>query len=294
MAWQTGVIDVLVRIASAVEGTLTVTGGGGGTEYTEGDIDASITGSALLWEDTGDTLRAVSIDKPLPVQGTVTANLGAVDNAVLDTIDAVLDAINAKLVTGTVIGDVNLGATDNAVLDTIDAVLDTIKTDSAALVVDAAAIEVLLGTIDADTGAIKTAVEVIDNAIAGSEMQVDLVTNTDSIDGPGAPVVDSYTQVGFNLTAAADQVLVSSAANKQIWVYGIGFVLSAAGTVSFQDEDNTVITGIMPFAANSGMSVSPSGNFAMPLWKLGTDKDLEIDLVTAECDGWVNYAIISV
>ena len=56
---------------------------------------------------------------PLPVGGTVTAELSATDNAVLDTIDTVLDTINAKLVTGTVIGDVNLGATDNAVLDTI-------------------------------------------------------------------------------------------------------------------------------------------------------------------------------
>lgn len=39
--------------------------------------------------------------------------------AKLDTIDAVLDLINAKLVTGTVTGDVNLGAVDNAVLDAI-------------------------------------------------------------------------------------------------------------------------------------------------------------------------------
>ena len=36
-------------------------------------------------------------------------------------------------------------------------------------------VETLLGTIDADTGAIKTAVEIIDNAIDGSQMQVDVV-----------------------------------------------------------------------------------------------------------------------
>lgn len=36
-------------------------------------------------------------------------------------------------------------------------------------------IEALLTTIDADTDAIKTAVEIIDNAISGSEMQVDVV-----------------------------------------------------------------------------------------------------------------------
>jgi hypothetical protein len=44
-----------------------ITSFGGGTQYTEADTDASITGTALLWEDTGDTLRAVSAAKPLPV-----------------------------------------------------------------------------------------------------------------------------------------------------------------------------------------------------------------------------------
>lgn len=37
-----------------------------GTQYTEGDTDASISGSAIMWEDTSDTLRAVSASKPLP------------------------------------------------------------------------------------------------------------------------------------------------------------------------------------------------------------------------------------
>lgn len=40
---------------------------GGGAQYTEGDTDASITGTAVMWEDTADTLRAVSAAKPLPV-----------------------------------------------------------------------------------------------------------------------------------------------------------------------------------------------------------------------------------
>jgi len=96
------------------------------------------------------------------------------------------------------------------------------------------------------------------------------------------------------LAAGANQVLVASAANKQIWVYGFGFVVNVAGTVSFQDEDDTAITGIMPFAANSGMAISPSGNYAMPIWKLATNKDLEVDIVTSEVDGWLDYAIVSV
>jgi len=161
----------------------------------------------------------------MTVDGTVTANLSATDNAVLDTIDAVLDLINAKLVTGTVIGDVNLGATDNTVLDTMVASLagtltvtggggGTEYTEDAAAAADPVGTALilvredaragsltttdgdnvalrgnnkgeayvldtdanaLLTTIDADTGAIKTAVELIDNAIAGTEMQVDVV-----------------------------------------------------------------------------------------------------------------------
>lgn len=60
-------------------------GGSAGTQYTEGDTDATITGTALMWEDASDTLRAVSAAKPLPisdaggsltVDGTVTVQDG--------------------------------------------------------------------------------------------------------------------------------------------------------------------------------------------------------------------------
>jgi hypothetical protein len=44
-----------------------LSGGGGGTQYTEGDTDATITGTAVMWEDATDTLRAVSSAKPMPV-----------------------------------------------------------------------------------------------------------------------------------------------------------------------------------------------------------------------------------
>ena len=115
-----------------------------------------------------------------------------------------------------------------------------------------------------------------------------------SIDGPGVPTIDSYTQFAINLTTGNDQVLVSSSASKQIWVYGVTFTISVAGTVSFQDEDNTAITGIMDFAANSGLGIPNSGNFAMPIWKLATNKDLEVDVVTGDIDGWLDYALVSV
>jgi hypothetical protein len=53
-----------------------ITSFGGGTQYTEGDTDASITGTALLWEDGSDTLRAASAAKPLPVEVIAGATSG--------------------------------------------------------------------------------------------------------------------------------------------------------------------------------------------------------------------------
>ncbi len=127
---------------------------------------------------------------------------------------------------------------------------------------------------------------------------VDVTSVPRSISGDGEPgtAVDSYAHVAINLTTGADQVLVSGAANKQIWVYGYGFTCGDADgqTVSLQDEDNAALTGIMEFAQYGGISVPPSGNFSMPIFKLGTDKDLEIDITSGDVDGWLVYAILSV
>lgn len=126
---------------------------------------------ALLTTIDADTSKIVACDTGAVViaSGAVTATLSATDNAVLDTIDAVLDTINAKLVTGTVIGDVNLGATDNAVLDTIA----TNTTDGATETTLAA----IAGYLDTEIAAILTAVQILDNFVAGSEAQVDVITS---------------------------------------------------------------------------------------------------------------------
>lgn len=75
-----------------------ITSFGGGTQYTEADTDASITGTAVMWEDTSDTLRAVSSSKPLPVN--VVAG-GAGDGSILDGVSSgikatVLDYANSN------------------------------------------------------------------------------------------------------------------------------------------------------------------------------------------------------
>lgn len=221
------------------------------------------------------------------VEGTVAVSnaaltelAAAIDTEVqVDIVGALPAGTNAigKLAanSGVDIGDVDVlssalptGASTSAKQDTIIGHLD--------------GVEGILTTIDADTGGILTAVQLIDNIVG-------------SINGPGAPVIDSYANIAINLAAAANQSLVAApGANKQIWVYGYSVVTSAAGSVSFQDEDDTALSGIMPLAANSGIVRNPSGNFAMPIWKLVTNKALEIDVVTAEVDGDLQYAIVSV
>jgi hypothetical protein len=61
---------------------------GGEVQYTEGDTDSTITGTALLWEDTSDTLRAVSAAKPLPISdagGSVTVDGSVSVSGAVDT-----------------------------------------------------------------------------------------------------------------------------------------------------------------------------------------------------------------
>ncbi len=190
---------VLDAIAASLAGTLTVTGGGGGTEYTEdAAAAANPVGNALMLvredgragsltttdgdnvalrgnnkgeayvKDTDAAALLATIDGDT---GAMATDLAAIE-ILLTTIEAnqLADSHNVTVdnasiaVTGTfwqatqpISGTITaeLSAIDNAVLDTIDAVLDTIKTDTAAIV---------------------TAVQTLDNAIAGNEMQVDVLT----------------------------------------------------------------------------------------------------------------------
>lgn len=58
-----------VAIVDASGNQITSFGGGSSIiQYTEGDVDTTITGDAILWEDASDTLATVKASKPLPVQ----------------------------------------------------------------------------------------------------------------------------------------------------------------------------------------------------------------------------------
>ena len=136
-----------------------------GAEYAE---DAAHTSA-----DTGNFI--------LGVRNDTLAALGGTDG------DYVPFQMNSS---GALFVDIADGGQLDTIIDTLETTLTAIETDAAAIEVlltaanvDHAANEALLPTIDADTGAIKTAVEIIDNAISGSEMQVDVVAISAQSDG---------------------------------------------------------------------------------------------------------------
>jgi len=189
-----------------------------------------------------------------------------------------------------------LGLIDDSTGDVVPAYADNA---TGRLKVDASISSVTI--TDIEDGAGDSIMDAANNAIQVSIVNdgVDVLTTPldNSINGAGAPVINSYSTASISVSAdTANQTLVSSGgANTQIWVYGIQFTVGTGdGSVSFQDEDDTAITGVMPFAQKSGMVNQPSGNFAMPIWKLATDKDLEVDTVTCDIKGSIQYAIVDV
>lgn len=126
--------------------------------------------------------------------------------------------------------------------------------------------------------------------VSGSNTEGVVVVNPDGTLINGS--YDSYQHEPISFSAGNNNVVVNAVLGKQIWVYGIAFTRDVAGTVSFQDEDDNPITGVMSFENTPGMAVPPSGNFAMPIWKVATGKALEVDLVTCSINGWIDYAII--
>jgi hypothetical protein len=75
--------------------------------------------------------------------------------------------------------------------------------------------EAILTTIDADTGAIKTSLELIDNAISGSEMQVDVVAalpaGTNTIGNTHTKELVYISQTEYTVDAAAVTLVDASA-----------------------------------------------------------------------------------
>lgn len=195
---------------------------GGGTQYTEGDTDASITGNAMMMEVAANTLQ--------PVQGTVAdgllVNLGSNND-----------------VTGTVTA--NLGATDNAVLDSIDTSTQGIL---------------------ADTAAIQTAVELIDNAISGTEMQVDVVASLPAgTNAIGKLAANSGVDIGdVDILSLPSDTFVAEAGS-----LGKGVLLQGDDGTDRKNVNVDATTGDVQVDVTNTVTVDATGSGDVPITLAG-------------------------
>jgi len=163
--------------AVPVSGTVAVTNAGittiaGAVAGTEMQVDV------LTMPTT--TVTATDLDiRNLTNTDVVTAELSAVDNAVLDTIAAkdfatqtTLAAMNAKLVSGTDIGDVTINNAGGAAAVNIQDGGNAITVDGAVTVTNGTAAN--LNMTEASAAAIKTAVEALDNSVDGNYLNVNV------------------------------------------------------------------------------------------------------------------------
>lgn len=237
---------------------------------------------------TDAQLRATAV----PVSGTVTANLSATDNAVLDDIASDTEAIKTSLA-GTLTVTGGGGGTEytedaaaaanpvgNAMIlvrdDAISGSITTTNGDNIAARgnnkgeqyvkdTDAGA---LLTTIDADTSNISTKINTIAGAIAGTEMQVDVVAMPSvAVTNAGTFLVqnNAATPAGTNNIGDVDVLTVNGVAP----AFGTGVRGANVQRVTIATDDSVPVTGTfyqatqpVSLASVPSHAVTNSGTFA--------------------------------
>jgi hypothetical protein len=228
--------------------------------------------------------------------GTIDADTGAIKTAV-ELLDNAVDGAYLNV-------NMNIAGTDvSANAGVLDAQTQrvTIATDDE--------VNNLLGTIDADTGAIKTAVEIMDDWDAvhdsaassdGPQMMAayDATKPTAVADGDAVRVLsDEYGRLlsgvektrwqavfdSANATAEAN-VVHASAASTIVVVQSYVISSDVEGWIKLQDEDSTALTGKFWLKAGGGVAITLPDKAPIVL---GVDKDLE---VIAEAAGNVSVS----
>ena len=221
----------------------------------------------------------------LTVDGTVTANLSATDNAVLDTIETNTDSLTvtgggveatalrvtlASDSTGvlsiddnggsiTVDGEVtaNLSATDNAVLDTIETNTDSLTvtgggTETGALRVTLASDSTGVLSIDDNGGSITVDGEVTANLSATDNAVLDTIeTNTDSL-----------TVTGGGVEASALRVTLASDSTGVLSIDDNGGSITVDGTVTVEQATHGSLqcNATMQIADSGRVELQPGAN----------------------------------
>jgi len=216
---------------------------GGGTQYTEGDIDATITGTAAMMEVAANTLQ--------PVQGTVadgllvnlganndvglnagTNNIGDVDVLTIAAGDNNIGNVDVVTLPALVAGTANIGDVD---VLTVPAPLSTTGGGT-----EATALRVTLATDS--TGL----VSVDDNA---GSLTVDLVNQDDYDTGVGTDLMD---MVGVAVAASGGHAAITGDVTNGLDVDVTRLPALVAGTANIGDVDVLTLPALVAGTANIG------------------------------------------
>jgi len=180
-------------------------------------------------------------------------------------ISVVIETDNAGIGGGTQYSDADANAdpTGTVAMGTDGANIYALHTDTAGdLQVDVLTMPTITET---SASAIKTAVELIDNAIAGTEMQVDVVAalpaGTNALGKLLQPDIDVTTNTNYakkyytSAGAVTDGIIWSPAAGKRWHIHTIFIQVSAAATVTLEDDLAAGDSAIWKaeLAANAGL-----------------------------------------
>lgn len=214
------------------------------------------------------------------VSGTISLPTGAATETTLATIAADTTSINGKI-TACNTGAVVVSSGSIALSGSLP---DTAAGDFAAMVVDLAAIEVLLGTIDADTGAIATSVASVDGKITACNTGAVTVSSqparsrtTDTVSAATATdaLMSGTTQLTpkfarLSTASSGDQALISAVVDKKLRVIAMQIVCTASTNAIYINDgtDNLYADGTNKLQLDDTGATGPGG-YTLPYNPLG-------------------------
>lgn len=271
-------------------------------------IDNAISGSEMQVDVL--TMPTVTIQDgggTITIDGTV--DLGTTDNAVLDSIQAAVEAIQTAVeATLTIQGTVDLGATDNAVLDSIQTACEAVQTAIEATLTVSGTVTANLGATDnAVLDSIQTATEATQAAVEGTltvdatgqgDIPVTLDTEVVAVDATGqgdVPITLDGEEITANLSATDNAVLDDIETNTDFGAVTGGGTETGAlrvtiandstGVISIDDGGNTItVDGTVDLGATDNAVLDAIQAAVEVLDDIVAGSEAQVDVVSGTID----------
>lgn len=98
-------------------------------------------------------------------------------------------------------------------------------------------------------------------------------------------VPNPFTQVPINISAGGDNIVVAGVVGKQIKVFRLKLITSAAVVLLVKDGPSTILDGPLSFSANEGMVLDWPGYDGPPWYTTSLGQSLIMNLTGAATVG---------